>query len=226
MSPQTGWILQEEVVPRLRSVIPQAVSFIGSEDAQELIQDATAIAARILHNAEAKGKKVASSSVAYYSIQHCRSGRRSVGNSCSDVHGSGTQINGKSRLKSLDEAAAIDEENGGEIFEFHDILSNDAKEDPSMAAARNLDWQSFCAGLSKRERTMVVFVSEGKTLRDAAHVLKVSDSTMQNSKRNLGVKILEFMGLDILVQVQRLPGWKKDLEATREKMACRIERRH
>ena len=225
MSPQTGWILQEEIVPRLRSAIPQAVSFIGSEDAQELIQDATAIAARILHNAEAKGKKVASSSVAYYSIQHCRSGRRSVGNSCSDVHGSGTQITGRSRLKSLDETVAIDEESGGEILEFHDILSNDA-EDPSMAAARNLDWQSFCAGLSKRERTMVVFVAEGKTLRDAAHVLKVSDSTMQNSKRNLGVKILEFMGLDILVQVQRLPGWKKDLEATREKMACRIERRH
>ena len=225
MSPQTGWILQEEVVPRLRSAIPQAVSFIGSEDAQELIQDATAIAARILHNAEAKGKKVASSSVAYYSIQHCRSGRRSVGNSCSDVHGSGTQITGRSRLKSLDETVAIDEESGGEILEFHDILSNDA-EDPSMAAARNLDWQSFCAGLSERERTMVVYVAEGKTLRDAAHVLKVSDSTMQNSKRNLGVKILEFMGIDILVQVQRLPGWKKDLEATREKMACRIERRH
>lgn len=225
MSPQTGWILQEEVVPRLRSAIPQAVNFVGCEDAQELIQDATAIAARILHNAEAKGKKVASSSVAYYSIQHCRSGRRSVGNSCSDVHGSGTQIAGRSRLKSLDEAAAIDEESGGEILEFHDILSNDA-EDPSMAAARHLDWQSFCAGLSERERTMVVFVAEGKTLRDAAHVLKVSDSTMQNSKRDLAVKILEFMGIDILVQVQRLPGWKKDLEATREKMACRIERRH
>ena len=125
----------------------------------------------------------------------------------------------------MDETAPIDEETGGEILEFHDILSNDA-EDPLMAAARNLDWQSFCAGLSERERTMVVFVAEGKTLRDAAHVLNVSDSTIQNSKRSLGVKILEFMGIDILVQVQRLPGWKKDLEATREKMACRIERQH
>jgi hypothetical protein len=67
--------LQEEVVPRLRSAIPQAVNFVGCEDAQELIQDATAMAARILHNAEAKGKKVPGSSVAYYSIQHCRSGR-------------------------------------------------------------------------------------------------------------------------------------------------------
>jgi hypothetical protein len=45
MSPQAGWILQEEVVPRLRSAIPRAVSFVGSEDAEELIQDATAMAA-------------------------------------------------------------------------------------------------------------------------------------------------------------------------------------
>ena len=223
MSPQTGWILQEEVVPRLRSAIPQAVSFIGSEDAQELIQDATARAAQILHNAEAKGKKVAGSSVAYYSIQHSRFGRRSVGNSCSDVLGSGTQLNGRSQLKSLDETAPMDEETGGEILEFHDILSNDA-EDPSMAAARNLDWQSFCAGLSERENTMVVFVAEGKTLRDAAHVLKVSDSTMQNSKRNLGVKILEFMGSGILREVQRRPQWQEGLEATKEKMACRHQR--
>ncbi len=52
MSPQLGWVLQEEVVPRLGSAIPQAVKCIGCEDHQELIQDATAIAARMLHNVE------------------------------------------------------------------------------------------------------------------------------------------------------------------------------
>ena len=80
MSPQAGWLLQEQVVPRLRSTIPQAVHCVGCEDAEELIQDATAMAAGIFHKAEAAGKKVAASSVAYYSIQHCKSGRRSVGN--------------------------------------------------------------------------------------------------------------------------------------------------
>jgi len=50
-----------------------------------LIQDATCLAARILHNAEQKGKKVTAGNIAYYSIQHSKSGRRSSGNSCVDV---------------------------------------------------------------------------------------------------------------------------------------------
>jgi hypothetical protein len=31
MSPQAGWILQEEIVPRLRSAIPKNVNQVGSE---------------------------------------------------------------------------------------------------------------------------------------------------------------------------------------------------
>ena len=50
MSPQAGYILQEEVVPRLRSAIPKSVCYIGSEDAQELIQGVTAMTAKLLHN--------------------------------------------------------------------------------------------------------------------------------------------------------------------------------
>jgi hypothetical protein len=48
MSPQAGWILQEEIVPRLRSAIPRNVNQIGSEDAEELIQDATVMAVLII----------------------------------------------------------------------------------------------------------------------------------------------------------------------------------
>jgi len=32
MSPQAGWLLQEEVLPRLKSAIPKAVHFVGSEE--------------------------------------------------------------------------------------------------------------------------------------------------------------------------------------------------
>jgi DNA-directed RNA polymerase specialized sigma24 family protein len=223
MSPQTGWLLQEEVVPRLRAVIPHAVHCVGCEDAEELIQDATAMAASILHQAEAAGKKVAASSVAYYSIQHSRSGRRSVGHSNADVHGTATQLHGRSRLHSLDEVVASDEETGGEIFTFNDVLSNE-QEDPSTRAARKLDWESFCAGLPERERVAVVLVAEGKTLREAARFLGISESTMQTSKKRLGVKILEFMGADIMIEVRRRPQWRNSLEATRERQACRVQR--
>ena len=58
MSPQVGFLLQDQVVPRLRSAIPNALSFIGCEDAEELIQDGTALAAQMMHNAEQAGKKV------------------------------------------------------------------------------------------------------------------------------------------------------------------------
>jgi hypothetical protein len=79
MSPQAGWILQEEVVPRLRASIPRNVNPVGSEDAQELIQDATAIAAQMLHNVELAGKTVTPGNIAYYALQHLKSGRRSTG---------------------------------------------------------------------------------------------------------------------------------------------------
>jgi hypothetical protein len=189
MSPQAGWLLQEQVVPRLRAVIPHAVHCVGCEDPEELIQDATAMAGGIFHKAEAAGKKVAASSVAYYSVQHCKS----------------------------------DEETGGEIFTFNDVLSNEL-EDPSTRAACKLGWESFCAGLPKRERVAMVLVAEGKTLREAARYLGVSESSMQTSKRRLGVKILEFMGADILVEVRRRPQWRNRLEVTRERQACRVQR--
>ena len=81
MSPQAGWILQEEVVPRLKSSIPRNVSCVGAEDAEELVQDATAIAAKMLHNVELAGRQVTPGSIAYYSLQLVKSGRRSTGSS-------------------------------------------------------------------------------------------------------------------------------------------------
>jgi DNA-directed RNA polymerase specialized sigma24 family protein len=215
--------LQEQVVPRLRAVIPYAVRCVGCEDPEELIQDATAMAASIFHKAEAAGKKVAASSVAYYSIQHSKSGRRSVGHSRADVHGTATQLHGRTQLHSLEEVVASNEETGGEIFTFNDVLSNE-QEDPSTRAARKLDWESFCAGLAERERVVVVLVAEGKTLREVARYMGLSESTMQTSKRRLGVKILEFMGADIMIEVRRRPQWRNSLEATRERQACRVQR--
>src|ERR1017187_7834206 len=101
MSPQTGYILEHQVVPRLRAAIPRTVLCIGIETHQDIIADATLCAARNMHAAEAKGKTVTASSVAYYAIQHAKSGRRAVGHSSTDVHASNTQLSGRSRLESM-----------------------------------------------------------------------------------------------------------------------------
>jgi len=68
MSPQAGWILQEEIVPRLRSSIPRNVSQIGSEDYEELVQDSICLAAKLLDNAEKANKKVTAGNIAYYTM--------------------------------------------------------------------------------------------------------------------------------------------------------------
>jgi hypothetical protein len=225
MSPRAGFILQDQVVPRLRSAIPKVVHCVGSEDAQELIQDSIAMAAKLMHNVEKTGKQVTPGNIAYYTIQHIKSGRRSTGYSTVDVYGSGTLLNGKTRLNSLEEVVASNEETGGEIFELHDVLSRD-EEDPGTKAARKMDWASFMASCSARDQAIIQFLIEGKTGSAMARKLGVCTSTIQHRKKNLAVKILGFMGCEILVDIQRSPRWKQDLQSIREKMACRYDRAH
>ena len=223
MSPQVGWILKEEVVPRLRAVIPKAVKSVGAEDPEELIQDATVMAAQMMERNERRGKKVTPGNIAYYTLQHLKSGRRANGSSVMDVMATGTQLNGSARLHSFSEVVS-ESEAGNEIFELQDVISND-HEDPSMQAARQLDWDSFLTGLNKMERLVVEFLGAGKTLRAAARKVGVGDATMQRYRRQLAVKLWAFMGADILQDIVRLPGWKNGLNADRERLACRLERR-
>jgi len=217
--------LQDQVVPRLCSAIPNCVHCVGSEDAQELIQDSIAMAAKLMHNVEVKGKKVTPGNIAYYTIQHIKSGRRSTGSSVVDAMGTGTQLKGNTRLDSLEMVVATNEENGGEIFELHDVLGSD-EEDPGTKAARKMDWESLMAGLSAREQAVIECLVDGRSLRHAAKSFQVCDSTIQGDKRKLAVKIWEFMGFDILVQVRKSPRWKDDILTSRERLACKHERSH
>jgi len=205
--------------------VPLVAHCVGAEDPEELIGDATLHAARILHSAEARNKTVSASNVAYYAIEHTRSGRRSCGNSASDVHGAATQLKGRSKLESMEQVVASNEECGGEIWELHDVLSRD-EEDPGTKAARKMDWSEFASALTERERAVIECIIEGRSLGDAAKSFRVCDSTMQGDKRNLAVKIQTFFGSDILIEVRRSPRWKDDLMTSREKLNCRHERNH
>jgi DNA-binding CsgD family transcriptional regulator len=243
MSPQAGFLLQTEVLPRLISAIPNAVSFIGSEDAQELVQDGTLIAAQMIHNAEQAGKKVirnpgggrrgartvktiSAGNVAFYTIQKLKCGRRSTGSSTVDVMASGTQINGTTRLSSLDEAAPMTgADDVGEPLLLHDVLSRD-EEDPGTKALRNIDYQTFMAGLSARDQAIINCLAEGKPLASLARRRHLNNSTLLYHKERLALKIQDYMGSDILIQIRRKPNWKDSLDASRERLACREERRH
>ena len=226
MSPQAGWILQEEICPRLHSAIPKAVLCIGAEDPQELIQDAITMAAKMIDRVEQQGKlgKVTASNIAYYTIQHLKSGRRANGSSRVDVLATGTQLDGITELHSLNEVVS-QSENGFEIFELQDVISQDS-EDPGTVAARRLDWNTFMAGLDEMEMLVVEFLSAGKTLRAAARKVGLSDSTMQTYRKKIAVKLLEFMGVEILRDIAQIPGWRIGLDCERELLACRADRRN
>ena len=223
MSPQAGWILQEEVVPRLRASIQRNVNQVGAEDPEELVQDAIVMAAKLMHTVECQGKSVTAGNIAYYTILHMKSGRRSYGTSTTDVCGISTQLNGSSRLHSFHEVVAEDDR-GFEIFELQDVISND-HEDPGTVAARNLDWAHLLGRLSEIEKLVVEFLCAGKTLRDVARKVGLSDSTMQSYRRKLAVKILEYMGIDVLRDIVMTPGWRINLDCEREAQACRNDRR-
>ncbi len=223
MSPQAGWILQQEVVPRLQSSIPYAVNQIGSEDAEELVQDATCMAAKLMHRVELQGKAVTPGNIAYFTILHMKSGRRSNGASTGDALGVGAQLDGRSRTTSFDEPVQADEL--GEEFTVNDVLSLD-DEDPAQKAARKMDWEFFLAGLTAREQLVVEYLLAGRNLSELARALGLDRSTIQHFKNRLAGKILDYMGHDILIEIRRLPGWKDSLNATRERLVCRNDRRH
>jgi len=225
MSPQAAWILQEEIVPRLSGTVPYSVKCVGSEDAQELVQDGITMAAKMLDRVESQGKlgKVSASNISYYTIQHLKSGRRANGSSSVDIMGTGTQLNGSTRLHSLNEVVC--ESEGEEIFELHDVISND-HEDPSVLAGRKLDWETFCTSLTKLELVLVQCLGKGLGLREAAEIAQVSYWTMRTHLKLLAKKVIEFMGIDILRDIASIPGWRIGLDCERELMACRADRRH
>jgi hypothetical protein len=79
MSPEAGGLLVQEVAPRIASAARHCIQFVGAEDAQEVTQDTIAMAAKIVHNAEAAKKKISPGNAAYYAMQHAKSGRRAAG---------------------------------------------------------------------------------------------------------------------------------------------------
>jgi len=225
MSPQAGWILQEEIVPRIAGAVPHSILCVGAEDRQELVCDGITMAAKMVDRLEQQGKldKVTPGNIAYYTLQHLKSGRRANGSSTVDVMASRTQLNRSTRLHSLSEVVS-ESECGFEIFELQDVISND-REDPGTIAARNLDWQTFTASLNQLELLLIECLVSGLGIREAAELAHVSYWTMREYRKKIAAKALEFMGAEVLADIVREPGWRISLDCERDAQACRNERR-
>jgi hypothetical protein len=216
-------MLIQEVAPRLRHIIPNAVKPVGAEDAEELVQDALVVAAQMLHNLEARGKEVTPGNVCYYVTLHMRSGRRSYGSGRTDAMSPGGQLDGKSCVLSFEEPAGIDPETGEEI-PLGELLSGHG-DDPAMSASRNVDWEAFLDTHDPKYTGIVCELASGGNALEMARQSRRSYSTVRQLKARLEADLREYMGEQAIADSARIPTWRGNILADHEKAACRADRR-
>jgi hypothetical protein len=212
-----------EVASRLSTNIPKAVPMIGAEDREELLQDGLAIAVNLQQSARKAGKKVTAGNLAHYTLLHLRAGRRSTGCRANDVLHPACQLKGSARVQSMD-VPVNESEHGEEPLTLHDCLAADA-DDPATTAARRMDWATVMESLDQTAKAILAALAEGRELTLLVKLLKRSRSTLQSDKGRLGQVIREQLGEDILAAVQSRPAWTSAIDAVRERLACRAERR-
>ena len=222
MSPSSGQVLIDKIAPRLRSAVPRAVKPFGGEDAEELFQDSIAIAAQMLHSAEGAGKEVTPGNIAYYTMRQMRSGRRSQSASRADAMAPGTQLDGKSALHSLEEPVGSDPDSG-EPVTLGEMLASE-REDPSTLGARNVDWGEFISSHDPRYAGILEGIAEGRGIRESAEECGATPWSGYGLRRNLARDLREYLGAEALEDSVRVPCWRGNITAFREKSACRHSR--
>lgn len=216
-------MLLEEIVPRLRSVIPKTVRPVGAEDAEELVQDAIVVAAQMLDSVERKGKKVTPGNIAYYAVLQLKGGRRSQSANRTDTMAVGTQLDGRSCVLSFEEEVGYDPELD-EPITLGNLLASE-HEDPAMEAARNVDWELFLATHDYRYGVIIKGMAEGRTLKDTAAAQDEWYPGMWALKNRMAGEVREYLGSDAIADAAQVPRWKANIAVDREKTACRADRR-
>ena len=223
MSPQAGFVLLNEVAPRLKAVIPH-IKPVGAEDTEELMQDALAVAAKMLHDLEQRNKTVTPGNIVYFTMLHMRSGRRSYSAGRTDIMGSGTQLDGKSCVLSMEEEVGYDPELD-EPITLEQLLEGH-HDDPAMAASRNIDWELFLASHDYRYGLIVKGIVQGRNLVSIAKSCRSGYSRVYQLRNQLAEDLREFMGATAVEDAARIPSWSGNLMVDKEKTACRADRRH
>jgi hypothetical protein len=218
MTVEAGRLLVEEIAPRLKTATAY-IKPVGCEDREELYQDGLCMAAHLLEAVESQGKKVTPGNIAFYTILHLKSGRRSHSAARSDVMGSGTQLDGKSSVLSFEAEIGYDPETQESIC-LGELLAG-TQDDPSMTAGRNLDWEKFISSHDYRYGVILKDFVEGRTVMDRAKENGEKYSQVRKLKEKMEQELREFMGAEAMADAGRVPKWKGDVMAGREKAACK-----
>jgi hypothetical protein len=225
MSPMMNDMLVDEVVPRLRHAV-RMIPKVGHEDDEEIIQDTTLMAARMMDSAEQAGRRFSAGNMAWYAAKAAHSGRRSYYSGRSDVMSPGCQIDGKARHEWLDDEIELD---NGDTGSLHDVIAScgyqGTEPDPAEEAARNLDWEWFLASHPPRHRIAIRVLVAGGTMREAGKRCGLKDSAALVLKRRIAGDLVAFFGEDVIRRLLNgvKPGWESDLRTSRERHATRSQ---
>ena len=160
MSPAAQELFMREIAPMLIATVPRVVMAVGAEDADELVQDALVSACQAVHQLEKNKRPIVPRSVAYYTLQRLKSGRRSTGAGRTDVMSPGCQLDGHSSVTSLDQPMKDSEGEGDDDLTLSDLIGG-RKDDPCQAATRNADWGEFMTMLDGPQRYIVQATARG-----------------------------------------------------------------
>jgi hypothetical protein len=207
----------EQIAPRLKMAVPY-IKPVRCEDKEELFQDGLCMAAHLLEANERNGKQVAPSSVAYYTILHLKSGRRSHSAARTDVCGSATQLDGKACVLSLETEVGYGPETM-EPIRLGEFLSC-SHDDPAMNAGRNIDWDEFIQSHDYRYGVILKDLAVEKTALAIAEECGETYFHIRLLKEKLEVELREFLGDDAIADSLRIPSWRAGLHAERERAAC------
>lgn len=213
MSPRAGEILLAEIMPIIQGVVPASVRQIGCEDVEELVQDCIVIAAQMLQALEDAGKQVIiAKSVAYYSIQRMKCGRRSYGAGRTDVLAPGAQLDRRCVVVSLEQSVNMHGMQDDDDLTLGESLAC-RMDDPATVAGRHIDWNELENILGDRKRTVIQALHQGHGTGWIAKRLQVSAPRVTQIKREIADVIIERWGDDVLEDVDSEPMWRSSLRA-------------
>jgi DNA-binding CsgD family transcriptional regulator len=211
MSPRAGELLLDVIQPMLIAVVPQVVKTTGAEDSDELVQDGMCMAAQAIEALENQGKALMPRSVAYYTIQRLKSGRRSQYAGRMDAMCPGAMLDKQVQMADMD---ATSHDETGEELTFGEMLASDY-EDAATLAARDIDWSLIEPLLTVRELKVLQALVEGRGTNEIAFGCQVSAPAVTQAKRRIGQKISGSWGEGMVREVGRVPAWRAGRRAAR-----------
>jgi hypothetical protein len=221
MTAHAGALLVSQIMPIITATVPQVVKPVGSETVEELVQDATATAAKMVESCERRGKQIIPNSIAYYAIQQAKHGRRSYSASRMDALCPSAQLDSAVQVEFMDgEEVECD---AGESLSLHELLACHG-EDPAQTATRRLDWAELMEEFNERDIAVLQCTVNGGRLDELAARLGIGSARVSQLKREIGKQVKLRWGEDALTIAMHIPAWNGSLKAVRERQACRHER--